>query len=424
MSELNDRPSRANSDIHRDAVSDSRSRRGGTAFFPALVCALLAGGIVGLATWEQNRTRIAEPKPAPPPVSVGITQPVATAAVQQAAFFDSAVQPAIEVADSRNREAADRCVERLRDVMDGYRAGVYPFVDDLTSLSTRFGIVKRMPGNWWKGDKRIDAFIREKFERHLFSEQQMTSDIVGVLNQFRDEVDSNQRRMLVEVRAALTTADLPDVTIDQYAPFFEGVAKDLMEYSEQSGMASVNNFAAILVASEVGAQVFIRVVGGLLGRFAVSAAIGAAASGGAAAGGSAAGAGAGTLAGPVGTVVGFGIGLAVGVMIDWWMTERFEAQMTSKMNGHLNQVQLAILGESIAGIDVEPNASATTLETDAIDSVSKTDFKEGLIHTLPRVCDSLLQAYRERFYEQIVKIELPRTDPDVAEETSPQLAIE
>ena len=335
-----------------------------------------------------------------PPVAVAIevTSPIATAEVRRAAFFDQAVQPAIETADQRNREAVQRCIARLERTIESYRSGITPFVDDLTSLSTRFGIVKRMPKAWWYSDQRIDDYIAAKFSTYLFSEQQLTDDIVGVLVQFKQDIDANQKRMLVEVQASLRTADLPDVKLASYQPFFEAVAKDLVSYSESRGLSSVANFAAVMVASEVGSQVFVRLATGLLSRFAVSAAVGAAAAGGASAGGSAAGAGVGTFGGPVGTVVGFGVGLAVGLVIDWWMTERFEAQMTLEMNGYLDQVESAILDGQSLGQSLGP--------FDQIGG-SETQHTTGLREALPVACDSLLFAYRERFFQQIVQPTLP-----------------
>lgn len=294
--------------------------------------------------------------------------------VHRAAFFDVSVQPAIEMAEVRNREAADRCIRRIGEAFDRYREGVDPFVSDLTSLSTRMGIVRRMPSAWWYSDSRTEDYISTKFEQHLFSEVSLTEDIAGVLDQFSQDIDANQRRMLTEVQASLSTSDLPSIKLSGYRHFFTAVADDLVRFGEASGTSSVANFAAVMVASEVGSQVFVRLTAGLLSRFALSAAVGAATTGTASAGGAATGAGAGTLAGPVGTVVGLGVGLAVGLVIDWWMTEKFQQQMSIEMNDYLSGVEAAILDDSESGLKAK----------------------------LPQACDSLTTAYRERFYQQIV----------------------
>lgn len=303
--------------------------------------------------------------------------------VVRASFFDSEVEPRIAETDNLNRLAAERCVERISGLVDRYKAGVPPFVDDLTSLSTRLGIVRRLPGDWWNGDERIEVYVQTKFERNLFSEMLLTQDVAKVLSDFRDEVDANQKRMLVTVKASLDTADLPEVDISHYQPFFRSVSKDLNGYSAQQGTASVYNGLTVLVTSEIGSYVAISVAGGLLARVGTSVAAGAVAGVGATAGATATGAGGGTFVGPVGTIVGFGVGLAVGLVIDWWMTEKFESELTAQMEQYLDSLRNSLLHGS-------DNATIN---------------HGGLIEALPTLCDRLTMAYRERFYEQIVIVE-------------------
>ena len=99
--------------------------------------------------------------------------------VARARFFDSEVEPEIEKTDQLNREAAERCVRRLRGIVTEYRYRVEPFVEDLTSISTRFGIISRMPGGWWSEDGRVEDYVAEKFEKHLFSEKKLLADVAG-----------------------------------------------------------------------------------------------------------------------------------------------------------------------------------------------------------------------------------------------------
>ncbi len=302
--------------------------------------------------------------------------------VVRAAFYDAEVEPKVFETDQMNREAADRVVERLRDTFRQYQAGVKAFVSDLTSVSTRLGIVKRMPGQWWAGDQRIDEYVREKFEKHLFSEQKLLDDIGAVITTFQEEIDVNQRRMLTEIRASLSASDMPQVSMSTYEEFYDQVAKKLQTYSTSQGSATVYNALTVLIVSEAGSYVATSLIAGLLARFGTAAAVSTVAASGAAAGSATVGAGGGTLGGPVGVVVGFGVGLAVGLVIDWWMTDKFETEMSLQMNGYLASLQHAILyGDSIATDD---------------------STREGLVGALPIVCDRLLDAYRERFYAQIV----------------------
>jgi hypothetical protein len=358
-----------------------------------LAASALGGLIAGLIAFVVTLRPVPQAAPAIPPPPVAATNPLENMArrdVMRARFFDAEVEPRIVETDALNREAAQRCVERLGHLIDHYRDGVDPFVEDLTSISTRLGIVRRMPGNWWKGDKRIEGYVQQKFEKHLFSQQTLMRGVAGVLDDFRGEIDANQKRMLVSVQASLNTADLPEVDIEDYQPFFASVANQLQTYSAEQGTTSVYNGLTVLAVSEVGSFAAVSVVSGLLARFGSAAAATAAVGVGATAGTTAAGASGGSLVGPVGTVVGLGVGLAVGLSIDWWMTEQFEEKMNQQMKGYLDSLEQTLLHGSIGSIQ---NITHVGLSTPA---------GGGIAEALPVVCDRLLIAYRERFYEQIV----------------------
>ncbi len=295
--------------------------------------------LLALVIVSQPQPMVLSEPPELPTAVVSATPPNPSRDVLRAAFFDAEVEPRIVETDARNRQAAERCVERLRIVIEGYRRGVDPFVEDLTSISTRFGIARRMPAGWWKGDGRVQNYVQEKFEKHLFSEAELMRDIAGVLNDFRSEIDANQKRMLVSVQASLSTADLPEVDIAEYEPFFESVARQLRDYSAQQGTTSVYNALTVLVVSEAGSYAAITAIAGLLARFGSTVAVSAVAAGGATVGATATGAGGGSLAGPIGTVVGLGVGLAVGLAIDWWMTEQFEEKMNAQMKHYLDSLE-------------------------------------------------------------------------------------
>lgn len=306
--------------------------------------------------------------------------------VARARFYDQSVIPLIQRTSADNRVAAERCIERLVEVIGRYHNGVDRFVKDMTSISTRLGILKRMPGGWWASDKRVQGYVHEKFETHLFSQQSLIDDVSAVLLQFRADVDANQRRMLVNVRAALTLSDLPAVELSSQEQFFRELSIQMDSYATQQGMTSVENMVGALVLGEVGAFAARSLIGGLLARFAPSVAISTAAGASATVGASATGAGGGSLGGPVGAVVGFGAGLAVGLIIDWWMTERFESELSGQMHTFLDDLRQTL----VAGGSGESGEQTVGLEI-----------------ALPRLCDQLTQAYRDRFFEQIVDGDTP-----------------
>ena len=80
----------------------------------------------------------------------------------------------------------------------------------------------------------------------------------------------------------------------------------------------------------------------------------------------------------------------IGLAIDWWMTEEFEDEMSLQLNDYLGSLEGAILygsnrGTSEAGSEV---------------------VQGGVADALPLVCQQLEMAYREKFYEQIVTVEI------------------
>lgn len=311
-------------------------------------------------------------------------------------FFEQEVQPRIDQTDQLNRAAAARCVNQLSQLMNRYRSGVDPFVEDLTSISTRLGILRRMPGGWWSEDDRVESYVQSKFEKHLFSEVTLARDVGRILDAFRMEVDANQKRMLIEIRASLNTADLPEITLEDYDGFLASVASQLRGYASRQGTSSVQNALTVLILSEAGSYAAITLASGLIARFGAMAATTAAAAGGATAGASAAGAGSGSLGGPVGTVVGLGVGLVIGLVIDWWMTEEFEAEMRSKMKDYIDKLEHCILHGS--------NPSKNALSEQSQASSSEVNHS-GIGDSLPIVCERLREAYQTRFRQQIVDLE-------------------
>jgi hypothetical protein len=371
----------------RSRIADHRQLK-----HPLAACGLVAS-LVGLATLAVTTTP-AVPLPVEdiraPGTSIALDEPVEPDSVKlRAEFFAEEVQPRIELTDSLNRQAAERCVTRLEALMDKYRQGVGPFVSGLTSLSTRLGIVKRMPADWWKQDGRVEAYVQTQFEQHLFSEQSLARDVSEILDAFRSDVDANQRRMLVEIRASLDSADLPEIAIEDYDSFLSSVAQQLQQYSSQQGSTSVQSALTVLVLSEAGSYAAVTLASGLLARFGAAAATTAAAAGGATAGASAAGAGGGSLGGPVGTAVGLGVGLVIGLAIDWWMTEKFETELSRKMHRYLDDLEQSILHGNPRAATSSPAHASTAQETG------------GISDALPIVCDQLRDAYHQRFRTQI-----------------------
>jgi hypothetical protein len=48
---------------------------------------------------------------------------------------------------------------------------------------------------------------------------------------------------------------------------------------------------------------------------------------------------AGWLGGPLGAVIGVGAGLAVGAAVDWWVTDKFKANLTEELTTYLDNLE-------------------------------------------------------------------------------------
>lgn len=303
-------------------------------------------------------------------------------------FFESAVMAQLQTTDEANRRAAERCIERIEQDFDGYREGVDGFVDEITGLRSRFGILKRMPGGWWSGDERVNRYITEKFEHHLFSEARLSDDLRAALNAFRSDVRANQQTMLSRTQAAIDEADLPPIELDDYEAFFAAVNQQIGELAGAEAKTSVTDGMVTLIVSEAGSAAVGMIVGRLVAGLSASAAAAVATSGGATAGGAAAGAAGGSVFPGAGTIVGFGVGLVIGIGVDYWMNQQTAAKLRSELLLYIDAIESDLLLGSIA-------EDSTELQPQGI---------ELGIHA---ACAQLRDGVHQRMYEIIVLEQSP-----------------
>lgn len=267
--------------------------------------------------------------------------------LHRAKFFDDHAQPAIAAADRANREAAERCVQRVRDQVGKYQKEIPPFIDDLTSWGTRFNIARQLPIDWWNNKNDVKELVTKKFETHFFSNDSLKQSIATSLEQFRADVDANNAKMLASIRASTSSADLP--SLPELDP--SEVSKELVhswnEFLTSAGPESVTALFVTETASEAAGMA----AGQLLVKLA----------------------GAGALGGPAGLAAG----LVVGVFIDWWMTERFVTELTTRLNKIFVDIESAIID---GGGD-----------------------KKGLRPSLNDSCDALREAYRQTMFRRLVE---------------------
>jgi hypothetical protein len=308
--------------------------------------------------------------------SPDIPTPSPSSFAGRAAFYRTEIAPLMQVNALANREAAQRCLARIDDAFARYRRGIQPFSEDITSMGARFGILVRMPSDWWYGDGRLEQYVRDKFEMHLFSEDQLTTDLSHALTTFRDELRANRNQLLALTKVAIQERDFPGLSAPDDYSFGSKVNGQLVEFATGRAQDSVYHGIATFIASEVAAMAGTQLLTRAVTSIGAGAATSVTAGGGAAASGAAVGAGAGTMAGPLGTAIGLGVGIVVGVMVDWWMTEQFQAELENDLHQYLAKLRHGI----IEGVNGQP----------------------GLRELLSTFNDDLNQAHRATMHRRLV----------------------
>jgi hypothetical protein len=304
----------------------------------------------------------AESLPAVPPATPQIVVP----SVSKEEFYRRELLPLLDKANAKNRASADKALGRLHEEFDRFRSGIPGFVDDVASWRTRFGIMRRLSRdkwtNFWKAaddaeSEQVKNYMINKFEYHILAQDELQKAVAASLSEFKDDVAATRNRMLADMSVALTTADMnldfprPDLASFQ-KEFDEFIGKRVEADATDSLVnATVNliaNGVAGFAAEQLVAQIIVRFVAGQ----AVAAGVEAAAAGGSStAGGATLGGAAGWLGGPLGAVIGVGAGLAVGAVVDWWVTDKFKANLTEQLTTYLDNLERDMINGVAATAD-------------------------------------------------------------------------
>jgi len=292
-------------------------------------------------------------------------------------FFSSSVDPQIAKANAANRQAAERCVQQIETSVDGYRKGIPPFVKDINSWGTRFAVTRRLGSDWWNKDTEVASFVGQKVRTHLFDDERIKADINSALASFRQEILANEQSMLVSIRAAVDTHGELEIPADQFDDFAKIVEANMIEFAGTLAKDSILGGLVTELVSGVGGVAATQLVYLIGSRIATMTVFSAAAAGGATVATTGGGAAAGTTVGPLGTAAGFVGGLAVGLVIDWWWSKSYEAELTTRLNEAIDNVKIG--------------------------AVQGSDGNDGLLIALDKACEQLQLTYNETLYSQIVQ---------------------
>lgn len=347
---------------------------------PLIVWSLVLVGSVGTIGHLFSRPISKRPTIDAPPVPVvegTSNQEQARLRQARAEFFDASVAPVVQKTHQENKLAADRCITKIEDLFDGYSEGTKPFVDDIMSFGSRWQALNNLGRDWWYEDDSNGRMVSETFQNHYFTEEKLTTSLTELLNDFRDEILANQRKMLSEIIASASSSETPELIIPSYDTFSQDIKQKLKGMSADAATNSVSTGIVTMIVSEAGTIAVQQLVVQILARFGTAAATTAAAgSGSAMVGGTAAGGGGGAFGGPVGVAVGAATGLAVGIVIDYFMTKSSKAKLTTQMNEVLDDFKTTIITGNDRGV--------------------------GLKSALNKACDDYNENVKSSFYQNIV----------------------
>lgn len=251
--------------------------------------------------------------------------------------------PHLQQLQIQNADAADRCIDRIRQHFRSYREHSPAFAEDLTSFSTRWQVLKRMPFDWWNRSEDVEAFITQKFEEHFFSHDSLESTIQSSLAEFKQDLHGNRNSLLASVKATFAAHQLPEHLLPNAEHYESLLHQSLIELASRNAEDSVYAGLTSLLVSEVGASLSVGILSRLLTSLGTNTLATTALSGSVTAGAATTGAGGGSSVGPAGTIIGLAVGLVVGVGIDWWMTNQFQSQLELEMDSFLFRIENTIL---------------------------------------------------------------------------------
>src|SRR5258706_11734386 len=175
------------------------------------VLSCLAVGVVGYGYW---RSTIPTPAPAVSSLAVSPTTNAVVETPEERVDPDRVyrldVAPLLDQFDARNRAAVTRALANMHERLNGRRWGIKPFVKDVGSWSTRFGVIGRTTSDLWNKHWKkqpnaaaVRTYVDDKFRHHVLSEKALEADMGEVLKQFREDLDASRNRLYIDVRLPL-----------------------------------------------------------------------------------------------------------------------------------------------------------------------------------------------------------------------------
>ena len=264
-----------------------------------------------------------------------------------ARLYELEVRPLLAASAVRQEQAVQRSLAALRSQFDEVRQRLPLFSAALTSLPTQARVLGLLAREQFGEPGQVQALIAERFERHLFSAEELAEWIDHALWDAEQAFLAEQNRLLRDVAQLVSAAGLPSFEAPDTGPLLESGVRALEGQALHSAQASAWRGLGALVLGTVGAE--------MAGRGAARLVLGL---GGRAAAGALGGAGGAAWAGPVASGAGFLVGLGVGLCIDAWMSQQSRREIEARLSVLLDEIEQRLLVGDGSSPGLEPRLRA------------------------------------------------------------------
>lgn len=261
--------------------------------------------------------------------------------VRQAAW--DRITPRLASAEQTSQQAGDKYAERVKSFFADRKQAARAFAEEVLSLSGKWAFVKaKLP---WTDTDGHARFLRESFERLVFSGEDLKVLIESAVRGYVSELEGIESALLVDVRADLSEGDLAPrdllTALDSDASFQSAYAQmvvRVLAVIEFDMGATVAREVASFVVSDIAANISLRILAEVTAQLGLSGGI----------------LGSGAALGVETLGVGLIAGLLVDKLIDLVMRRAGydpEGEVAVKVCETLDQVQALLLdGDAQSGI--------------------------------------------------------------------------
>lgn len=290
----------------------------------------------GLLPRVERRSEAAAPAPARP-------LPEADPTPDPERFYRDRLEPVLLASAARQELAVQRSLAALRSQFDEARQRLPLFSGALTTLPTQARVLGLLAREQFGEPGQVQALVAERFERHLFTAEELSEWIDHALWDAEQAFLAEQNRLLRDVSALVSAAGLPHFEAPDPGPLLEAGVRSLEIQARDSAQDSAWRGLGALVLGTLGAE--------LAGRGAARLVLGL---GGRAAAGAVGAAGGAAWAGPVASGAGFLVGLGVGLAIDAWMSEHSRSEIEARLSALLAEIENRLIVGSADAPGLEP----------------------------------------------------------------------